>query len=49
MQNDHSSATKVEFKNRASAFIWAFAVVWLTLLIAFTAVLVRDGPPEGYS
>ena len=39
----------MELKNRASAFIWAFALVWMTLLIAFTAVLVRDGPPEGYS
>lgn len=39
----------MELKNRASAFIWAFALVWLTLLIAFTAILVRDGPPAGYS
>lgn len=39
----------MEIKNRASAFTWAFALVWWALLIAFTVILVWDGPPAGYS
>jgi hypothetical protein len=37
------------FSNRAAGFVWAFVIVWLTLLVAFTVLLARDGPPEGYS
>jgi hypothetical protein len=37
------------FTNRTAGFVWAFVMVWLTLLVAFTVLLARDGPPEGYS
>jgi hypothetical protein len=37
------------FTNRTAGFVWAFAFVWLSLLVAFTVLQARDGPPEGYS
>lgn len=39
----------MEFRNRSSLFLWGFAAVWLSMLIAFTLVAIRDGPPEGHS
>ena len=36
------------FKNRSSAFLWGFSVVWLTMLLAMTYVVYRDGPPNNY-
>ncbi len=35
------------FANRIAAFLWGFALVWLLMLILFTRLLVRDGPPDG--
>lgn len=35
--------------NRVAIFAWAFASVLLVMVAAFTALLVRDGPPPGYS
>jgi hypothetical protein len=39
----------MEFKNRVSSALWGFTLVWLSFLLAFTWLLVRDGPPDGYS
>ena len=39
----------MEFKNRTSGFIWAFTCAWLTLLLSFTFVLAKDGPPDQFS
>jgi len=35
------------FQNRTAAFLWAFAAVWLAMLLAMTYVALRDGPPDG--
>ena len=37
------------FQNRLAAFLWGFAAVWLTMLLAMTYVVLRDGPPAGSS
>ena len=37
------------FRNRLAALLWGFAAVWLTMLVAMTHVVLRDGPPEGFS
>ncbi len=39
----------VEFHNRAAAFLWGFAVVFLGFAVALSWVLWRDGPPAGYA
>jgi len=39
----------VIFTNRIAAFLWGFALVWVIVLVIFTGLLVRDGPPEGWS
>ena len=39
----------MEFKNRAAVFLSGFAIFWFSILVAFTVILVRDGPPDGYS
>jgi hypothetical protein len=39
----------VTFQNRLAGFLWGFAAVWLTMLLAMTYVVLRDGPPEGSS
>ena len=39
----------MKFSNRVSAFLWGFSLIWLSLLAMFTGLLVRDGPPDGYS
>jgi hypothetical protein len=40
---------QVIFKNRMAMFVWGFSLVWLIMLTMFTWLLVRDGPPDGYS
>jgi hypothetical protein len=35
--------------NRMALFLWGFAAVWLAMLTAFTALVIRDGPPPGYA
>lgn len=35
--------------NRVAIFAWIFAGVFLVMVAVFTALLVRDGPPPGYS
>lgn len=37
------------FQNRIALFLWGFAAVWLTILVAMTYVVLRDGPPDGSS
>ena len=37
------------FQNRIALFLWGFAAVWLTILVAMTYVVLRDGPPDGNS
>lgn len=37
------------FQNRIALFLWGFAALWLTILIAMTFVVLRDGPPAGSS
>jgi hypothetical protein len=37
------------FRNRLAAFLWGFAAVWVTMLLAMTYVALRDRPPEGIS
>jgi hypothetical protein len=37
------------FQNRIALFLWGFAAVWLTILVAMTYVVLRDGPPAGSS
>jgi hypothetical protein len=37
------------FQNRSAAFLWGFAAVWLAMLMVFSYLVVRDGPPSGYS
>ena len=39
----------IRFRNRLAIFIWAFAALWLTMLVIFSYLTSRDGPPEGYS
>jgi hypothetical protein len=39
----------ISFQNRRAGFLWGFAALWLAMLLAMTGVLLRDGPPEGYS
>lgn len=35
--------------NRVAAFAWAFSAFFLLVVAAFTFLLIRDGPPPGYS
>ena len=44
----YTSMTAI-FRTRLAAFLWGFAAVWVTMLIAMTYVVLRDGPPEGIS
>jgi len=37
------------FQNRLAAFLWGFAAIWLTGLLAMTYLVLRDGPPDGTS
>jgi hypothetical protein len=37
------------FQNRSAVFLWGFAAIWLTMLIAMTYVALRDGSPAGSS
>jgi hypothetical protein len=37
------------FQNRLAAFLWGFAAIWLTGLLAMTYVVLRDGAPDGTS
>lgn len=46
---DASGRPPVVFSNRIAAFLWGFTLIWLFLLVLFTSLLVRGGPPEGYS
>lgn len=39
----------IAFRSRAAGWSWSIAAVWLTMLVAFTYVVARDGPPKGYS
>lgn len=39
---------QVNFLNRAAAFLWGFALVFMFFLVAMTHVLLRDGPPPDY-
>lgn len=39
----------ITFRNRSAGWVWGIAAFWLTLLVAITYVVVRDGPPAGYS
>jgi len=36
-------------RNRKAAFLWGFALIFAAVVVAMTAVLVRDGAPEGWS
>lgn len=37
------------FHNRKAAFLWGFMAVWMIMLIVFTGLFLRDGPPAGHS
>jgi hypothetical protein len=37
------------FRNRAAWALWIFMAVWMFFLCLMTYVLLRDGPPPGYS
>lgn len=37
------------FRNRKAAFLWGFMAVWMAMLVVFTGLFLRDGPPAGYS
>jgi hypothetical protein len=37
------------FRNRKAAFLWGFMAAFMALLAAMSYVLLRDGPPPGYS
>lgn len=37
------------FRNRSAAFVWGFVAIWLAMLVAMTYLVLRDGPPPGYS
>lgn len=39
----------IEFKNHKAAFLWGFMAVFMSFVAAMTYVLLRDGPPAGYS
>jgi hypothetical protein len=43
------TALAATFQNRIALFLWGFAAVWLTILVAMTYVVLRDGPPAGSS
>ena len=36
-------------RNRAAAFLWGFALVFMLFLLGMTYVFLRDGPPTDYS
>ena len=35
-------------RNRKAAFLWGFALVFAAVVVAMTAVLLRDGSPQGW-
>lgn len=37
------------FRNRVAWAIWIFMGIWMTFLALMTWVMLRDGPPPGYS
>jgi hypothetical protein len=37
------------FRNRMAWAIWIFMGIWMTFLALMTWVMLRDGPPPGYS
>ena len=37
------------FRNRMAWVLWIFMAIWMAFLCAFTWIVVRDGPPDGYS
>lgn len=37
------------FRNNTAAFAWGMAAVFMLMLLVMSYVLVRDGPPQGYS
>lgn len=39
----------IEFRNCKAAFLWGFAALFLGFVVAMSWVLLRDGPPAGYS
>lgn len=41
--------SSANFANRTSLALWVFVAAWLAMLMAFTALVVRDGPPPGTS
>ncbi len=45
----HSPDLAMKFANRNALALWGFAAIWLAMLVMFTLLVVRDGPPEGYS
>jgi hypothetical protein len=42
-------AGTARFRNGSPWFLWIFMAVWMTGLGLFTYILVRDGPPRGYT
>jgi hypothetical protein len=43
------SVARATFSNRKAWAIWIFMGIWMTFLCLMTWVLLRDGPPPGYS
>jgi hypothetical protein len=39
----------VTFRNHKALFLWAFMALYIGLVAAMSYVLIRHGPPEGYS
>jgi hypothetical protein len=40
---------RATFSNRVAWAIWIFMGIWMLFLCLMTYVLLRDGPPQGYS
>jgi hypothetical protein len=45
----HVPDMAMTFANRTALAVWIFAAVWLAMLGMFTMLVIRDGPPVGYS
>lgn len=37
------------FRNDAALFLWGFMAIWWAMLLTFTGIMLRDGPPDGMS
>jgi hypothetical protein len=37
------------FRNRVAWALWIFMAIWMAFLCLMTGIVVRDGPPAGYS